>query len=483
MAENTPTESTAKAPAKASGAGEPARASWSGKWAFILAAAASAVGLGNLWRFPYLAAKYGGGAFLLVYIILVVTFGFALMMAETALGRKTGQSAIGAFSAFGKKYVIIGILASAVPFIITPYYSLIGGWVTKYMASYLVQPAEAIADGAFFGGFILQNAESYLWMYLFIAAVVLVVALGVKRGIERVNKVLMVALIIMAIAISVFSLTLPGALDGLAYYLIPDFSKFSAELVVAAMGQMFFSLSLAMGIMITYGSYFQKNQDLEHSVRRIEIFDTGIAILAGLMIIPAAVAVTGSPEEVASTAGPGLMFGVLPQVFLGFGPAANVVGFLFFALVFFAALTSCISLFETLVSIVDDATKRGRRFSIAVCTVFIVLVGSIVNMGYNELLSVDLMHSLFGIGEYQDSQLLDFFDFLSNTIMMPIVALLTCIFVGWIIKPQTLISEVKQSSAFKSQKLFVVMIKYIAPVFVVVILVAYVMNTAGLIAL
>lgn len=461
----------------------PARASWSGKWGFILAAAASAVGLGNLWRFPYLAAKYGGGAFLITYIVLVITFGFALMMAEAALGRMTGQSAIGAFRSFGKKYTIIGILASAVPFIITPYYALIGGWVTKYMASYIVQPAEAIADGEFFGGFILQNAESYLWMFIFIACVVAVVAFGVKRGIERVNKVLMPALIIMAIIISIFALTLPGALDGLAYYLVPDFSKFSAELVVAAMGQMFFSLSLAMGIMITYGSYFSKKEDLEHSVRRIELFDTGIAILAGLMIIPAAVAVQGSGETVASTAGPGLMFGVLPQVFLGFGFAANIVGFLFFALVFFAALTSCISLFETLVSIVDDATNKGRKFAIMVCTVFLVIVATIVNLGYNELLSVDLMYSIFGIGEYQDSQLLDFFDFLSNTIMMPIVALLTCIFVGWIIKPKTLITEVKKSSKFTGEKLFVVMIKYIAPVFVVVILVAYIMNTAGIISL
>ncbi len=461
----------------------PVRASWSGKWGFILAAAASAVGLGNLWRFPYLAAKYGGGAFLITYIVLVVTFGFALMMAETALGRMTGQSAIGAFRAFGKKFAIIGILASAVPFIITPYYALIGGWVTKYMAAYVVQPASEIADGEFFGGFILQNPESYLWMFIFIACVIAVVAFGVKRGIERVNKVLMPALIIMAVIISVFALTLPGALDGLAYYLIPDFTKFSAELVVAAMGQMFFSLSLAMGIMITYGSYFSKKEDLEHSVRRIELFDTGIAILAGLMIIPAAVAVQGSGEVVASKAGPGLMFGVLPQVFMGFGPFANAVGFLFFALVFFAALTSCISLFETLVSIVDDATSKGRKFSIMVCGVFVVIVGTIVNLGYNELLSVDLMYSLFGIGEYQNSQLLDFFDFLSNTIMMPIVALLTCIFVGWIIKPKTLISEVKQSSKFSGEKLFVVMIKYIAPVFVVVILVAYVMNTAGIISL
>ena len=457
----------------------PARASWSGKWGFILAAAASAVGLGNLWRFPYLAAKYGGGAFLITYIVLVVTFGFALMMAETALGRMTGQSAIGAFRAFGKKYTIIGILASAVPFIITPYYALIGGWVTKYMASYIALPAETLAEGTFFSGFILQNAESYLWMFIFIACVVAVVAFGVKRGIERVNKVLMPALIIMAVIISVFALTLPGALDGLAYYLIPDFSKFSAELVVAAMGQMFFSLSLAMGIMITYGSYFSKKEDLEHSVRRIELFDTGIAILAGLMIIPAAVAVQGSGETVASTAGPGLMFGVLPQVFLGFGFAANVVGFLFFALVFFAALTSCISLFETLVSIVDDATNKGRKFSIMVCTVFIVIVATIVNLGYNELLSVDLMYSIFHIGEYQDSQLLDFFDFLSNTVMMPIVALLTCIFVGWIIKPKTIIDEVRTSSKFSAAGAWTVMIKFIAPVLVVIILVAYVAAQFG----
>lgn len=461
----------------------PTRSAWSGKWAFILAAAASAVGLGNMWRFPYLAAKYGGGAFLLVYIILVVTFGFALMMAETALGRKTGQSAIGAFKSFGKKYAIIGILASAVPFIITPYYSLIGGWVTKYMVAYLVEPASVIAGDTFFTGFILQNGETFIWMILFILLVVGIVALGVKNGIERVNKVLMVALIAMAVGISAFALTLPGALDGLAYYLIPDFSKFSVEMVVAAMGQMFFSLSLAMGIMVTYGSYFQKDEDLEHSVRRIELFDTGIAILAGLMIIPAAVAVTGSADAVAAKAGPGFMFGILPQVFQDLGPAANVVGFVFFALVFFAALTSCISLFETLVSIVQDGAHRSRRFAIIVCAAFVLIMGVVVNMGYNGWLFLDPMYSLFGIGDYQDSQLLDFFDFVSNTIMMPIVALLTCIFVGWIIKPKTIIDEVRQSSKFKSAKLFTVMIKFVAPIFVVMILVAYVMNAMGIITL
>lgn len=463
--------------------GVPKRSSWSGKWGFILAAAASAVGLGNLWRFPYLAAKYGGGIFLLVYIILVVTFGFSLMMAETALGRKTGQSAIGAFSALSKKWKFVGILASIVPFIITPYYAIIGGWVTKYMVSYIVTPATEIADGSFFTGFILQNPETYLYLIVFLLIVYLVVALGVNKGIENVNKVLMPALIIMSIGISIYALTLPGAAEGAAFYLIPDFSKFSVELVLGAMGQMFYSLSLAMGIMITYGSYFSKEHDLEHSVRRIEVFDTGIAILAGFMIIPVSFAVLGGGEAVMTHAGPGLMFGILPTVFESLGAVGPVLGFLFFALVFFAALTSCISLFETCVSIVADGFHRRRKFSIIVAGVFVMVVGIFVNMGYDNLLWMDPMYSLFGIGEYQNSQLLDFFDFLSNTVLMPIVALLTCIFIGYVVKPKAIIDEVKLSSKFRGEKLFVVMIKYIAPVLLVIILVAYVLNTAGVIAI
>ncbi len=459
------------------------RSSWSGKWGFILAASASAVGLGNLWRFPYLAAKYGGGAFLVVYIILVVTFGFALMMAETALGRKTGQSAIGAFSSFGKKYKIIGILASLVPFIITPYYCIIGGWVAKYMVSYVTEPASIIGESTYFSAFVVSNSTTYLWLVIFLLVTVLVCALGVQKGIERVNKVLMAALIVMSLGISIYSATLPGALDGLAYYLIPDFSKFSVEMVVAAMGQMFFSLSLAMGIMITYGSYFQKNHDLEQSVRQIEVFDTGIAILAGFMIIPAAFAVTGSADAVSAKAGPGLMFGVLPTVFQNLGVAGNVLGFVFFALVFFAALTSAISLFETCVSIVADGFSITRKTSLLITAVVITAVAIFVNMGYNVLLGWDPMYSLFGIGAYQDHQLLDFFDFVSNTILMPIVALLTCIFVGYIIKPKVLIEEIKQSSKFKAEKLFTVMIKYIAPVFVVLILVFYVLDTIGIVKL
>ena len=241
-----------------------ARASWSGKWAFILAAAASAIGLGNLWRFPYLAAKYGGGVFLITYVVLVVTFGFTLMMLESALGRKTGQSALGAFKSFGKKYAFIGIFTSAIPFIIVPYYCIIGGWVLKYAGAYLMDGSAALADGGtYFTNFIGGGGESFIWAIAFLLIVFAIVALGVKNGIERANRILMPVLLIMTAGICIYELTLPGAIDGLAYYLTPDFSKFSVELVIAALGQMFYSLSLAMGIMITYGSYMQKSDNLE----------------------------------------------------------------------------------------------------------------------------------------------------------------------------------------------------------------------------
>ncbi len=460
------------------------RASWSGKWGFILAAAASAVGLGNMWRFPYLAAKYGGGTFLITYIILVVTLGFTLMMGETALGRITKQSVTGAFSHFGKKYAIIGVLACLVPMIIMPYYCVIGGWVTKFMVSYVIEAPSVIAGDTYFSDFILGTGpDTFLWMIVFLALAVLIVALGVRRGIESSNKVLMPLLILMAIGISIFVATLPGAAEGLAYYLIPDVSKISAEMVVAAMGQMFFSLSLAMGIMVTYGSYFGPEDDLEHSVRRIEIFDTGVAILAGFMVIPVSVAVMGSADVVATKAGPGLMFGVLPTVFEKLGAAGPIVGFIFFALVFFAALTSAVSIFETNVSCIQDAFKTSRVTAIVVCALEALILGVICNLGYNAWLGIDPMYTLFGIGDYQDHQILDFMDFLSNTILMPIVAFLTCIFIGWIIKPKTIVDHVKQSSKFSGEKLFTVMIKYIAPVFVLIIMAFYILDTVGILKL
>ncbi len=453
--------------------GNIARATWSGKWAFILAAAASAIGLGNLWRFPYLAAKYGGGVFLITYLILVVTFGFALMMLEVALGRKTGQSALGAFKSFGKKFTFIGVFTSAIPFIIVPYYCVIGGWVVKYATAYLTDGPATLADGGtYFTNFIAGGGESFIYMAIFLLIVFIIVGLGVKNGIERANSILMPVLIVMTIGIAIYELTIPGAMDGFLYYITPDFSKFSVELVVAALGQMFYSLSLAMGIMITYGSYMQKKDNIEHSVRRIELFDTGYAFLAGLMIVPAAFVAMGSADAVASKSGPSLMFIILPNVFNGMGSIATVMGFLFFLLVVFAALTSAISLTETCVSIVQDGAKMPRKKAFAIAVAFITLVAIVVNLGYNQLAFIEPL----GAG----TTLLDFLDFISNSVMMPLAALMACIFVGWVIKPQAIIDEVMVSGKFQAKGLFVVMVKYIAPVLLVIILVAYVAAQFGL---
>ncbi len=443
------------------------RSTWSNKTAFILAAAASAVGLGNLWRFPYLAAKFGGGTFIFTYFILAFTFGVSLLLLEITLGRKTRLSAIGAFSAYGKKFAFIGVLASLVPFIITPYYCIIGGWVVKYMVSFLSVDPNTLADGgAFFTSFLYGPTESYAWMLVFMALVFIIVALGVKKGIEKANLIMMPALLVMAIAIAVYVALQPGAMEGIAYYLIPDFSQFSADLVLNAMGQMFYSLSLAMGIMITYGSYVHRDECLTSSVTRIAGFDLLVSLIAGFMIVPAAFAVMGGAP---TSAGPSLMFVTLPQVFAGMGNAAVILGFVFFLLVTFAALTSAISLTETCVSIISDGLKWSRRKSLISCILWVVLVGCFVNAGYNGLSDI----RFFGM------EILDFFDFISNSVLMPIVALLICVFVGWIITPKDLIEEIKLNSPFRAEKAWVVMIKVLAPILVIAILVWNIIGILG----
>lgn len=455
-----------------SGASEK-RASWSSKWAFVLAAAATAVGLGNMWRFPYLAAKYGGGTFLITYLILVATFGLSLLLLESALGRTTRKSAIGAYSHFGKKFLWIGVLVSLVPFIITPYYCIIGGWVTKYAVAYLTAGPAALADGGtFFSAFMTSNVESYIWMGIFMALAFCVVGFGVEKGIERVNSVLMPALIIMAAGIALFVLTLPGALEGAAYYLIPDFSKFSGELVINALGQMFYSLSLAMGITITYGSYMRKQDSLTTSVTQIAGFDFGVSFLAGLAIVPAAFVAMGSAEAVATKSGPSLMFITLPQVFNTLDTTvATVVGFVFFLLVFFAALTSAIGLTEACVSIVQDGMHWPRRQAFVAVVAVIVVLGIFVNAGYNVLSGIQ------PLGE--GSSLLDFFDFISNSVIMPIVEILTCLMFGWLVKENILARGIKESSAFKLEKAWTIMIKFIAPVLIAVILIWNVLPYLG----
>lgn len=448
------------------------RSSFSGKLGFVLAAAGSAVGLGNIWRFPYLAAKYGGGTFLLVYLILAVTFGFSLMVAEIAIGRKTGLSAIGAFKALDKRFGFLGVLGSAVPMIIFPYYCVIGGWVIKYFSVFISGGAGRAAGDDYFSGFIGKTGEPIGWLFLFIAFTAVVVMFGVQKGIETVSKFMMPILVVLTLGISIYGLTIDGAMEGVIYYIKPNIADFSVKTILAAMGQLFYSMSLAMGIMVTYGSYMKKDNHLEGSVRQIEIFDTGIAFLAGLMIIPAVFAFSGGDKS-ALNAGPGLMFVTLPKVFDSM-PMGAVIGTVFFVLVFFAALTSAISLMETIVSIFRDKFHWSRKFTSMFVAGCALLIGIPSSLGFGIWSSV----------QWAGMSILDICDFISNSVLMPIVALFTCIFVGFIIKPKAIADEVKETDGrFKGEKLFTVMIKWIAPICLVAILVSSILNAFGVFTL
>ena len=326
------------------------RASWSGSVAFVLAAAASAIGLGNLWRFPYLAARYGGGVFIAVYLALSLTLGFVLLVTEIAIGRYARQSQLTAFGELGHpKWNFLGVLATLVPLFILPYYNVIGGWVVRYFAAYAGTAFAVIAPAAdpkaFFDAFVAAPWAPFVAMCVFTAAVLVVIVLGVKNGIEKANLVLVPALLAMAVALSVYVATLPGAGAGIRYYLVPDFSSCDnvGKVVLGAMGQMFYSLSLAMGIMITYGSYMRRRDSVPKAAVRIVAADTFVAVLSGFMIIPVVVvfASAGAAEggRVAIDAGPGLMFETLPKVFLSLGAAGPWIGLFFFTLVLFAALS------------------------------------------------------------------------------------------------------------------------------------------------
>lgn len=448
------------------------RSSFTGKIGFVLAAAGSAVGLGNIWRFPYLAAHYGGGIFLLVYVALAITFGFTLMVAEIAIGRKTGLSAIGAFKSLDKRFSFIGIVAAIVPAIILPYYSVIGGWVMKYITGFASGHGSAMAQSDFFPSYIGSTWEPILWFCLFIALTAVIVFFGVEKGIEKVSKFMMPLLVVLILFIAIFTIcTVDGAWEGVIYYIKPDFSKLSVMTVVAAMGQLFYSMSLAMGIMITFGSYMKKDISIEKSVHQIEIFDTGIAFLAGLMIIPAVFAFSGGDES-ALGQGPGLMFVTLPKIFESM-PAGRVIGIAFFVMVFFAALTSSISLMETVVSIICDKTGLGRKPCCLTVFAGALLLGIPSSLGYSAWSEVKLI----------GMQILDFFDFISNSVLMPLVALATCIFVGYFLKPSTLVAELELNGPFKQKKFFTAAMRYIAPVCILLILISSVLSAFGIITI
>lgn len=451
------------------------RANFSGKLGFVLAAAGSAVGLGNIWRFPYLAAKDGGGLFLLCYVVLALTFGFALLTTEIAIGRKTGSSPLTAYGKIHSKWKGVGVLACLVPVIILPYYCTIGGWVFKYFALFATGSGSDAVKDSFFTDYIQSDVSPIVFGIIFLAATAFIVISGVDKGIERYSKILMPVLLVLIIGISIFSLTLShkGAdgvvrtgLDGFKIYVIPDFTGLTFKklfmVIVDALGQLFFSISVAMGIMVAYGSYVKKEVNLMNSINQIEIFDTAVAFLAGLMIVPAVYVFMGKDGM---SGGPGLMFVSLPKVFGSMGKIGNFIGLLFFVMVSFAALTSSVSIMEAIVSSMMDKFKISRNKGTIIVTIYALIVGTIVCMGYNHLyFEVKMPNGVTG-------QILDIMDYISNNCLMPLVALLTCILVGWVVKPKVIIDEVTEGGyRFGRRRLYIIMMKFIAPILLIILL-------------
>ena len=432
--------------------------------------------MGNIWRFPYLAAKDGGGLFLLVYLALVVTIGFTLLTTDIAIGRRTKKNAWTAFGSIHPKWGFLGKITFLVPAMIMTYYTVIGGWVTKYMAAYLTGQGSAAAQEGYFVSFITSNVSPIVFMLLFLAVTAFVVYAGVDKGIERFSRFVMPGLLVMIVGIAVFSLTLSHTddagnirtgLQGLGVYLIPNFKGVTfgqfLQIVLDAMSQLFFSLSVSMGIMITYSSYVKDEVNLSQAIGRIELFDTIVALLAGLMIIPAVYVFFGTEGM---TSGPSLMFVSLPKVFQAMGIAGNIIGILFFTMVAFAALTSCVSIMETLVATAMEWFHTSRKKISLAITLISAAAAAVICMGYNVL------YFEITLPNGSAAQLLDIMDYISNSFLMPLISLLTCIFVGWVIKPKWIDEEMESSGhPFPRKKLYSVMIRFVAPVLMAILFV------------
>lgn len=447
---------------------------FSGQIGFVLVAAGSAVGVGNLWRFPYLAAKDGGGLFLLIYLVLVLTFGFTLLVSDIAIGRRTKKSAIGAYTAMNPKWKFLGILTFLVPVLIMTYYPVIGGWITKYAVVYFTGQAEAAAQDNYFTSFITSPVAPVVFTLLFMTVTSIIVYKGVQGGIERVSRCMMPVLLVLVVVIAIYSLTLrhtdtSGVLrtgmEGFLYYLTPQLEGLTVkrffQILLDAMSQLFFSLSVSMGIMITYGSYVKPDVNMNKAIRQIEFFDTGVALLAGAMIIPAVFVFSGTEGM---TAGPSLMFISLPKVFAAMGRAGIVVGILFFIAAIFATLTSCVSVLESIAANCMEIFHTGREKTVLVLSGIYMAASAVISLGYS------IFYFEVTLPNGSAAQILDIMDYISNSVMMPFIALLSTILIGWIVTPDYIIDEMERSGdRFTRKKLYCVMIRFVTPVMMLVL--------------
>lgn len=432
------------------------RENWSSNLGFILAAAGSAIGLGNLWKFPYLAGKNGGGAFVIVYLFLVILLGFSLMLTEMAIGRNGKLDAYGSYDKIKKGWGFAGFLGVLACFIVLSYYSVIAGWVMKYIVDFATGglPQDT---AAYFGSYISSVASPIVYAAIVLIITAIIVLKGISGGIEKAGKIMMPTLFIFLIIITVRAVTLPGAMAGIKFYLAPDFSKINGSVILAALGQVFFSLSLGMGAMITYGSYLDKKSNIVKNSLTVTDLDTFIALLAGLAIIPATMAFG---KEV--SAGPGLIFITLPSVFETM-PLGSLFGIIFFVLVLFAALTSTISLLEVVVAFAVDQLKIKRKIAVIVTTIIMIALAAVNSLSFGPLADVKIF---FGMNFF------DFLCYLTDNLLLPIGGLLLCIVTGYVWNEKDVVAEVTNNGTvkFKLIKVWLFVIRYLGPVILVTIL-------------
>lgn len=441
------------------------RDQWGSKIGFILAAAGSAVGLGNIWKFPYLAGSNGGGAFVFVYFAILIVVGFTLMMAELTIGRHTQLSPVGAYRKIKAKWAWVGAIGVIAGFLILSFYSVIGGWVINYIVKSLTggfHVADSSQFATIFTSFITSPIEPIIYQAIFMVLTVGIVIGGISGGIEKYSKILMPGLFIMLIVVVLRSLTLPNAMEGVKFFLVPDFSEITPSVILSALGQVFFSLSLGMGAMITYGSYLSKEENLVTSSFQIPLLDTAAALLAGLAILPAVFSFGFSPEQ-----GPGLLFITLPAVFDAM-PLGTIFGFLFFVLVLFAAVTSSISLLEVSVSYVVDELNWDRKKASLLLGLIIFILGVPSSLGLGVWDHISLV---------KGKDILDSVSFVAENIFLPLGGMLLCIFIGWVWGLDNAYKEVTNEGKIKFGLMHVwgFLVKYVAPIAILIVFIQGIM--------
>ena len=436
------------------------RDSFTGRIGIIAAVAGSAVGLGNIWKFPYITGVYGGGAFVLVYLICIAIIGLPVMLSEFTIGRKAQRNAVGSFKklAPGKPWFLTGVMGIAAAFMILAFYGVVAGWTLEYLGKAVINsfagknPADL--EGMF-GGFISQIIRPIFWQFVFMGLTCWIVLAGIKGGIEKASKILMPVLLLIIVILDIRAITLPGAGEGLSFLFKPDFSKLSAEGVLSALGHAFFSLSLGMGTLITYSSYMGKNENLGSMAIQCTVADTGIALLAGIAIFPAVFAFGIEPG-----AGPGLVFITLPNVFQQM-PGGYIFSLLFFLLLAVAALTSSISILEVVVAYFSEELKIARRNATIMATIAITIVGIPCSLSMGAMSKVQFLGKTF----------FDWLDYIAANILLPIGGLLIVAFVGWYLGYDKTKEEITNEGKLKAAylPLFLFLAKFIAPLVIAIV--------------